>query len=47
MTGAGRNSSQIFFRVKAPLEKYIGKAMCVLLFDVFNGNSSSVKEINR
>ena len=29
------------------LKKSIWKAMCVLLFDVFNGCSTSVKEINR
>ena len=29
------------------LKKQIGKAMCVLLFDDFNGYSTSVKEINR
>ena len=29
------------------LKKEIDKAVCVLLFDVFNGCSSSVKEINR
>ena len=29
------------------LKKQIGKAMRALLFDVFNGCSSSVKEINK
>ena len=29
------------------LKKYKGKAMCVLLLDIFNGCSSSIKEINR
>ena len=28
------------------LKNYIGKAMCVLLFNTFNGCSSSIKEIN-
>ena len=29
------------------LKKHVGKAMCVLLFDVFNGCSTSIKETNR
>ena len=29
------------------LKKQMGKAMSALLFDVFNGRSSSIKEINR
>ena len=29
------------------LIKYVGKAMCVLLFDAFNGCSTSIKETNR
>ena len=29
------------------LKKEIGKARCVLLFGVFNGCSTSIKEINR
>ena len=33
--------------VLVQLKKQIGKAMCALLFDVFNGCSGSVKEINR
>ena len=28
------------------LKNYIGKAMCVLLFNTFNGCSRSIKEIN-
>ena len=29
------------------LKKHVGKAMCVLLFDAFNGCSTSIKETNR
>ena len=29
------------------LKKYIGKGMCVLLLDVLNRCSTSIKEINR
>ena len=29
------------------LKKEIGKAMCVLSFDVYNGCSTSIKEVNR
>ena len=33
--------------VLVQLKKQKVKAMCIVLFDVFNGCSSSIKEINR
>ena len=32
---------------KKRVKEIKGKAMCALLFDIFNGCSSSIKEINR
>ena len=37
----------ILMDILLQLKKWIGKAMCVLLFDVFNGCPTSIKEVKR
>ena len=37
---------EVLMDVLLQLKKWIGKATCILLFDVFNGCSTSIKEIN-
>ena len=37
----------ILMDILLQLKKWIGKAMCVLLFDVFNKCPTSIKEVKR